>query len=151
MKRTLAIIFLVFLIFLATINFFITFKVPFLGYRIYKVSSNSMKPELKYNDFVLIKENATFKENDIITFKTDEGTLTHRVLELRDDGKIVTRGDAMTFDNDPITKDMVVGKMVYKFVVLTFINYFLFKPIFWVVFLILAIAILYFKMKKNYK
>ena len=109
-----------------------------------------MEPKLKYNDFILVKEKSSFKENDIITFKVDDKTITHRVVEINEDN-IITKGDAIEFNNDPITKDMVVGKMVYKFIVLTFINYFLFKPIFWVVFLILAIGILYFKMKKNYK
>lgn len=150
MKKTLAVTFLVFLMFLLVINFFITFKLSIFGYRIYKVSSKSMEPKLKYNDFILVKEKSSFKENDIITFKVDDKTITHRVVEINEDN-IITKGDAIEFNNDPITKDMVVGKMVYKFIVLTFINYFLFKPIFWVVFLILAIGILYFKMKKNYK
>ena len=144
MKKTLAVTFLIFLMFLLVINFSI------FGYRIYKVSSKSMEPKLKYNDFILVKEKSSFKENDIITFKVDDKTITHRVVEINEDN-IITKGDAIEFNNDPITKDMVVGKMVYKFIVLTFINYFLFKPIFWVVFLILAIGILYFKMKKNYK
>lgn len=150
MKKTLAVTFLIFLMFLLVINFFITFKLSIFGYRIYKVSSKSMEPKLKYNDFILVKEKSSFKENDIITFKVADKTITHRVVEINED-KIITKGDAIEFNNDPITKDMVVGKMVYKFIVLTFINYFLFKPIFWVVFLILAIGILYFKMKKNYK
>lgn len=150
MKKTLGISFLVLLLFLVIINFFIVFKLSFFGYKIYKVSSKSMEPNLKYNDFILIKKNSSFKENDIITFKVDDNYLTHRVVSI-DGDKIITKGDAIDFNNDAITNDMVEGKMIYKFVVLTVINYFLFRPIFWVIFLLAAIFILYFKMKKNYK
>lgn len=150
MKRVLGISFLVFVIFLLIINFFITFKMSFLGYRIYKVSSKSMEPKLKYNDFILVKEKSAYKENDIITFKVDNDTITSRIVKI-DGDRIVSKSDALDFNNDAITKKNVVGKMVYKFIVLTFINYFLFKPIFWVVFLLLAIGIFYFKMRKNYK
>lgn len=150
MKKTLGITFLVFVIFLLIINFFITFKMSFFGYRIYKVSSKSMEPKLKYNDFILVKEKTTYKENDIITFKVDNDTITSRIIKI-DGDRIISKSDAIDFNNDAITKENIVGKMVYKFVLLTFINYFLFKPIFWVVFIILVLGILYFKMRKNYK
>ena len=150
MKRALGISFMIFLGFLLVINFLIIFNLPIFGYRIYRVTSNSMEPKIKYNDFILIKNKASFKENDIITFEVDDKYITHRVVEINED-KIITKGDAIDFNNDPITKDMVVGKMVYKFVVLTFINYFLFKPLFWVVFSLAAIIIIFIKMRKNYK
>lgn len=150
MKRPIGIIFLVFLLFLLLINFFIVFNLSFFGFRIYKVSSNSMKPELKYNDFILIKEKSNYKNNDIITFKVEDKYITHRIVEIKDN-EIITKGDAIDFNNDPIKKDMVVGKMVYKFVILTFINYFLFKPIFWVVFLALLVLIFFIKTRRKYK
>lgn len=150
MKKILGISFLIFLIFLLIINFVIVFNVSFFGYRIYKVSSKSMEPKLKYNDFILIKKSKSYDKNDIITFNVDGGTITSRIVEVKDE-RIISKGDAIDFNNDAITKDMIVGKMVYKFIVLTFINYFLFKPIFWVVFLLLGIFIFYFKMRKNYK
>lgn len=150
MKKILSTLFLICIVFLVVINFFITLKMSFFGYHIYKVSSTSMVPTLKANDFILVKENESFKENDIITFKFDNKYLTHRIVKI-DDEKIITKGDAIDFENDPITKDMVVGKMIYKFVVLTFINYFLFKPIFWIIILLVGILIFIIKWRKNYK
>ena len=150
MKKVLGISFLIFVIFLVIINFLIIFDASLFGHRIYKVSSNSMNPTLKYNDFILIKNKASFKEKDIITFKVEDKYLTARVVEVNDD-KIITKGDAIDFNNDAITKDMIVGKMTYKLIVLTFINYFLFKPLFWVVILLAGIIIFYIKYRKKYK
>ena len=116
MKRTLGITFLVFLIFLLLINFLITLNVSIFGYRIYKVSSKSMEPTLKYNDFILIKNKSSFKEKDIITFKVENKYLTARVVEINGNN-ITTKGDAIEFNNDSISKDKVVGKFVYKFII----------------------------------
>ena len=118
------------------------------GYKIYKISSKSMEPNLKYNDFILIKEKADFKENDIITFKVENKYITHRVVEIKDE-RIITKGDAVDFNNDPISKDMVAGKMIYKFKVLTYINYFLFKPIFWIIFISLYGIIFFIKTRRK--
>ena len=150
MKKVFGISFLVFMVFLLLINFLITFNLPIFGYRIYKVSSTSMEPKLKYNDFILIKNKASFKEKDIITFKVDDSYMTSRVVKI-EGNKIITQGDAIEFANDEITKDMVVGKMVYKFVVLTFINYYLFKPLLWVAILVVGVVVFYINYRKNYK
>ena len=150
MKKVLSVSFLTFMIFLLIINFLMLFDMPFFGYKIYKVSSKSMEPNLKYNDFILIKEKTDFKENDIITFKVENKYITHRVVEIKDE-RIITKGDAVDFDNDPISKDMVVGKMIYKFKVLTYINYFLFKPIFWIIFISLYGIIFFIKTRRKNK
>lgn len=150
MKRTLGITFLVFLIFLLLINFLITFNVSIFGYRIYKVSSKSMEPTLKYNDFILIKNKSSFKEKDIITFKVENKYLTARVVEINGNN-ITTKGDAIEFNNDSISKDKVVGKFVYKFIILTLINYLLFKPLFWILLVAIGLLIFSIKFRKNYK
>lgn len=148
MKKVLSISFLTFMVFLLIINFLMLFDMPFFGYKIYKISSKSMEPNLKYNDFILIKEKADFKENDIITFKVENKYITHRVVEIKDE-RIITKGDAVDFNNDPISKDMVAGKMIYKFKVLTYINYFLFKPIFWIIFISLYGIIFFIKTRRK--
>lgn len=148
MNKIIRISLLSLVIVLLIINFFIVLNIPLGGFRIFKVKSDSMNPTLKYNDFILVKKTNEINEKDIITFRVENNYLTHRVVAKVDD-TIITKGDALDFNNDPITKNMIVGKMVYKFKVLTFINYFLFKPIFWLVFLLIGAIYFYLMVRKN--
>ena len=66
------------------------------GIRPYVVLSGSMEPEIKTGSVVFVNQNVKFSElekGDIITYKTGDVMVTHRVHEKNGD-KIITKGDA---------------------------------------------------------
>ena len=76
-----------------------------------------MEPSLKVEDIIIIKENDNYKENDIITYKKDEEYITHRIISIKEN-IVITKGDANNTEDDPISKQDIVGKYIYKFKIL---------------------------------
>lgn len=98
------------------IGFGIIFLGLFLfGIRPYVVLSGSMEPEIKTGSVVFVNQNVKFaelKQGDVITFKTGDVMVTHRVHEIID-GKIITKGDANNApDGGYVTAATLVGKNV---------------------------------------
>ena len=59
----------------------------------------------------------TFKEvqeKDIITYEQEQVLITHRVIEKQGE-TLVTQGDANNTEDEPITTNEVIGKVVYIF------------------------------------
>ena len=86
------------------------------GYQFYAIRSGSMKPELHTYDLSIAKkvDVSTLAVDDIITFRRADGLLvTHRIVRVTDAG-FVTRGDANSYDDNPITAAQIYGKNVGK-------------------------------------
>lgn len=96
-----------------------------MGYRILRVVSGSMEPELERGSCIVIKEtNASdLREGDIITFISEEPSIygmynTHRIYDVFTDtysGEKLfwTKGDAFDEPDDyPVTEEQIVGKLV---------------------------------------
>ena len=81
------------------------------GYTIFEIASGSMSPALETNDLVLVKVGDKIKVNDIITYKKGDTYITHRVVKIQGD-YYICRGDANNINDDPIKKDVVLGKVV---------------------------------------
>ena len=93
------------------------------------VRSNSMYPLFQRGDMIMIKslsESDTVKIDDIVVFKSEEGSLSgqgfvvHRIIEQTDDGNFITKGDANDY-NDPVlkrewiySKAVTLGKLPVK-------------------------------------
>ena len=107
-----------------------------------------MEPYLKINDLIIIKNSDNYKLNDIITFKNNNEYVTHRIIYITDD-EIITKGDANNTEDKPITKDKIVGKLIYKFHVIGYINYLLSKPFTWILLFIIGLLITYLIPDKN--
>ena len=83
----------------------------FFGYTIFEIKTGSMAKTLNVYDVILVKITKDVKENDIITFKKDNDLITHRIMKINGD-KLVTKGDANNTEDEEITKDAVIGKVV---------------------------------------
>jgi len=85
------------------------------GYAYLEVVSGSMEPKFKIGDVIIIDTKISkYKEKDIVTFKDINGSfVTHRIVEINDE-EIVTKGDANNTIDEPISKDTIVGKYVYR-------------------------------------
>lgn len=84
------------------------------GYTYFVVATGSMSGTIEVNDVVIVKIGEEANINDIITYQTDNGEfITHRVIK-KIGNQIITQGDVNNTEDDPITKDQIVGtvKMV---------------------------------------
>ncbi|MBQ4638218.1 MAG: signal peptidase I [Clostridia bacterium] len=82
------------------------------GYSWAVISSGSMEPAIKVNDMVIIKKQDDYNVGDIVTYRSGNISVTHRVVEKSDTG-CITKGD---FNNveDPylIPMENIVGRVV---------------------------------------
>ena len=87
------------------------------GFVPYVVLSGSMEPTIQTGSICFIYKHIdidSIKENDIIAFRHNDGTLvTHRAVEITDEG-IKTKGDNnKDIDSNIVGKDEFVGKNVF--------------------------------------
>ena len=86
--------------------------VNFFGYTYFITESGSMHGTIEVNDFIVVKVDSKYKENDIITYKNNDGLIiTHRVVSI-DGDNVITKGDVNNDKDDPISKNNVIGKVV---------------------------------------
>lgn len=84
-----------------------------LGYSYFQVSTGSMSKTIEIDDIIIVKlDNNNIEKNDIITFKSDENLVTHRVIDIKDD-TYITKGDNNNTEDDPIKKDDIIGKVIF--------------------------------------
>ena len=90
---------------------------------LFRISSGSMENTLKVNDYILVKEFDTYKVGDIITYKLENRTITHRIVEVKGD-IIITKGDANFNIDKSVMKENVIGKIILHGVLLNiFVSY----------------------------
>lgn len=87
---------------------------------IYKVQTGSMEDGIHVGDYIIVLKHGEYKENDIVTFKKDNILITHRIVKDYGD-RVVTKGDANNTEDEGISKDSIVGKVIFKGGVLNFI------------------------------
>lgn len=122
--RKLVYIFLVIILYnivLLYMSYIDKFDTPsFYIYKAYVITTNSMEPELKKDDVVVIKKAKAdnLKQGDIITFKQNGETITHRIVQIDDieDGRLyITKGDNNNVqDEQGLRFDQIEGKLVIK-------------------------------------
>lgn len=142
MKKIIYIVVFIVLLIALSLNILSLQNTSLFGFRIYKVGSGSMEPYLKINDVIIIKASENYKINDVITYKNDNEYVTHRIIYIND-FEIITKGDANNTQDNPITKDQIVGKLIYKLYIFRFISYLLSKPFTWILLLVIGFVITY--------
>ena len=85
----------------------------FFGFTFFEVATGSMKDTIQIGDGVLVEITKDVKENDIIVYKEEENFITHRLIEINENGDLITKGDANNSKDQPIKIDKVLGKVVY--------------------------------------
>ena len=124
------------------------------GYTIYRVSSESMKPQLEVGDVIIgkmVENSQNIKVGDIVTFKGKgqyEGKIiTHQVIVAPEveDGVLMlqTKGTSNDIPDSPIRADSVVSVMVTEVPFLTAFYSFFLSPwgLLTIVFLIILVFI----------
>jgi signal peptidase I len=72
-----------------------------------------MERGIHVNDYIFVLKQNSYKKNDVITFKYEDTFITHRIVKI-DGNKIITKGDANNVEDDEISVDKVVGKVIYN-------------------------------------
>lgn len=81
------------------------------GYTAFEVVTGSMSGTIEIGDLVIVKITDSVEPNDIIVYQEADHFVTHRVLEINGE-KIVTKGDANSSKDLPISNKQVLGKVV---------------------------------------
>ena len=83
-------------------------------YPLATITSGSMWPVLKTNDLIFMKgiSGSQAEIGQIIIYQNTKGFTIHRLIR-KQNGKLVTKGDANNVEDTPITEADVVGRAVY--------------------------------------
>jgi len=80
------------------------------GYSIFTVATGSMEPAISQNDLIIIKNQDDYFEKEVVTFKSENAYVTHRIVSKRGD-TFVTKGDANNTIDVEIDKSAIIGKV----------------------------------------
>ncbi len=92
----------------------------FYIYKAYLISTESMEPELKKGDAIIIKKVSEdqLRVNDIVTFKINSEIITHRIVRIDDVNSekfYITKGDNNNVeDSDELRFSDIEGKQIIK-------------------------------------
>lgn len=86
-----------------------------MHFRNYVVLTGSMEPKILPGDYItVIKINKDrLKSGDVITYDKEGMTVTHEIVEIYEE-YIITQGTANNIPDDPIKKEDVIGKYLFK-------------------------------------
>ncbi|MBE6547779.1 MAG: signal peptidase I [Ruminococcaceae bacterium] len=127
----------VILIWLCIDKFILKSPVPSIGkFSMMRVATGSMQGTIDQGDFVIVKKTGDYKTGDIITFFPTGATTptTHRIINIDDEGKFVTKGDAQSaIDREHISTSQIHGEVVGRIRTAVFMVWF--KDMGWIYFL----------------
>ncbi|WP_343210715.1 signal peptidase I [Anaerolentibacter hominis] len=86
---------------------------PFLfGFSRLEVTSGSMEPAVSVGDLIIIHREKEYEIGDIVTYDGGKAFVTHRIVK-KEDGKVITQGDANNVEDEAIDPGQIVGKVVF--------------------------------------
>lgn len=95
--------------------------VSIFGKSVLKVVTGSMEPTILTGDYIIIDRTATsdLSEGDIISYYSTDPQIagmvvTHRIVGILDDGRYLTRGDANSVNDSPVSGDQIIGRYAGK-------------------------------------
>lgn len=96
-------------------------QVPNLfGYSYFNVKTESMKPTINVNDFIIVKKVNNYQVDDIVSFYYDvnndgrKEVVTHQIIDIQGN-KVITHGVNNPINkNEEINSSDIIGKVVYK-------------------------------------
>ena len=81
--------------------------------QIYEVETGSMEDGIYAGDYILIVKKDDYKVGDIVTYTKDGYHVTHRIIE-KNEGKVITKGDANNVADEEIKESSIIGKVIYS-------------------------------------
>ena len=90
-------------------------------YYIFQIATGSMEHELMPGDYIVVEKTEDYEVGDIVTYMEDGYYITHRINSINEN-EITTKGDANNSLDNPIDRDKIVGKFLFKEKILTFLT-----------------------------
>lgn len=88
------------------------------GIKTFVVQSGSMEPAIRTGSVVVVKPAEQYQVGDVITFgprSKQKPPTTHRIIEVKEDGNFVTRGDANNdADMRTVSRYEVIGRVLFS-------------------------------------
>ena len=136
-------------LFLSIERIFFKSQIPnILGYSYLKIISGSMEPTYEINDYILVKKTNDLGINDVIVYKENNYYVTHRLIDISNN-VYTTKGDSNNASEE-ISKNKVVGKVVYHSKLLSVVINILCNPVI-LILIGLIVVLLYYSGGKNEK
>lgn len=101
---------IIFIILIIILSLYLILKIS-NKIELYNVKTGSMEDNIHVGDYILIYKKNDYQIGDVVTFSKDGYFVTHRIIK-KDNKKFVTKGDANNLEDDEITIDDIVGKVV---------------------------------------
>lgn len=84
-----------------------------LPFSIFQIKTGSMIPTIQIGEIVISLKSKSYEKNDIITYKINSYFVTHRIIEITNEGYI-TKGDFNnTEDEKVVKKEQIQGKVIF--------------------------------------
>lgn len=155
-NRVIEIIFTIFIILFCLIvvcQRFFQKENSFFGYHVFTIVTESMEPELKVGDIILVKdtESNDIKIGDNITYQgmSDElngKIITHKVVNLikeNDKNIFYTQGVNTSTIDPAVYYEQIYGVVQYKFIVLSFIYKIITNTVGFIFFIVLPLGYIF--------
>ena len=119
---------------LITIYNFVQIKIldnthsSFFGYSLFEVKTGSMEKELSIGDWIVVKNTGKYDLDDVVTFVEEGKFVTHRIVEIVEDG-YVTKGDANNKKDGVVEEKTIVGELKFTIPAFGILKNTLFNPI----------------------
>jgi len=78
---------------------------------IYVVKTGSMEEKIHVGDYILIYRKKDYKVGDVVTYTSNDGFITHRIIK-KNGNSIITKGDANNTEDSEIDESTIVGKVI---------------------------------------
>lgn len=113
-----------------------------------------MEPSLKVGSVIFSRQFPQYNKNDIVTFSPDndaKNTVTHRIIDIRDN-QFITKGDANnTPDIDTISQDKILGRVIFSIPFIGFIVAFAKTQLGLIIFIIIPATLIIYSEVLNIK
>lgn len=79
------------------------------------VLTGSMQPKIPVGSVIYAQKQNSYNNGDVIAFGSGNNTVTHRIVNVKNDGSYITRGDANnTNDANPVFTKDILGKQIFS-------------------------------------
>ena len=87
---------------------------------IYRVITGSMEYGIHRGDYIVVVKTKNYKEGDVVTYVQNGYYITHRIIKMNDNS-VITKGDANNVEDGEIDKSDIIGKYIYKSIIINII------------------------------
>lgn len=107
----------------------------------YVVASQSMAPSITAGSLIFVVDSGGYEVGDVVSFQRDGKVVTHRIVEVESD-HYITKGDANDGRDAPVSRDQIVGKVIFSVPLYGYFFTFASSPLGFLLFVVLPSAVL---------